>query len=64
MGIVTTAGEPSIYPPIDQPDFLDEIIDSGDRNQGNFDDGAWVQEAINAVETSFHERRWVDLPLA
>jgi predicted dehydrogenase len=44
-------------------DFLDEIIDGGDRNQGNFDDGAWVQEAINAVERSFHERRWVDLPL-
>ena len=45
-------------------DFIDEIIDGGDRNQGNFDDGAWVQEAINAVELSFHERRWVDLPLA
>ena len=45
-------------------DFLDEIIDGGDRNQGNFEDGAWVQEAINAVERSFHERRWVDLPLA
>lgn len=44
-------------------DFISEIIDGGDRNQGNFDDGAWVQEAINAVETSFHERRWVDLPL-
>jgi predicted dehydrogenase len=45
-------------------DFLDEIIEGGTRNQGNFDDGAWVQEAINAVELSFHERRWVDLPLA
>jgi len=44
-------------------DFLDEIIEGGERNQGNFDDGAWVQEAINAVEISFHERRWVDLPL-
>ena len=22
-----------------------------------------IQEAINAVETSFHERRWVNLPL-
>ena len=32
-------------------DFLDEIIDGGDRNQGNFDEGAWVQEAINEVET-------------
>jgi predicted dehydrogenase len=45
-------------------DFLSEIIESGARNQGNFTDGAWVQEAINAVELSFHERRWVDLPLA
>jgi predicted dehydrogenase len=44
-------------------DFIDEINDGGQRNQGNFDDGAWVQEAINAVEQSFHERRWVDLPL-
>ena len=44
-------------------DFIAEILDGGDRNQGNFDDGAWVQEAINAVERSFHERRWVDLPL-
>ncbi|HEY8686446.1 MAG TPA: Gfo/Idh/MocA family oxidoreductase [Chloroflexota bacterium] len=45
-------------------DFIDEIVDGGDRNQGNFEDGAWVQEVINAVETSHHERRWVDLPLA
>jgi predicted dehydrogenase len=44
-------------------DFIDEIQEGGDRNQGNFADGAWVQEAINAVERSFHERRWVDLPL-
>lgn len=44
-------------------DFIDEILEGGDRNQGNFDDGAWVQEAINAVEMSHHERRWVELPL-
>jgi predicted dehydrogenase len=44
-------------------DFIDEIQEGGERNQGNFDDGAWVQEAINAVERSFHERRWVELPL-
>lgn len=44
-------------------DFIDEIADGGERNQGNFEDGAWVQEAINAVERSFHERRWVELPL-
>ena len=45
-------------------DFIDELTTETDRNQGNFEDGAWVQEAINAVEFSFHERRWVDLPLA
>jgi len=44
-------------------DFIDEIGSSDGRNEGNFDDGAWVQEAINAVERSHHERRWVDLPL-
>ena len=44
-------------------DFLDEILEGGERNQGNFADGAWVQETINAAERSFHERRWVDLPL-
>jgi predicted dehydrogenase len=44
-------------------DFVDEILDAGDRNQGNFEDGAWVQEVVNAVEISFHQRRWVDLPL-
>ena len=44
-------------------DDLDEILAGGERNQGNFADGAWVQETINAAERSFHERRWVDLPL-
>ncbi|HEY2592770.1 MAG TPA: Gfo/Idh/MocA family oxidoreductase [Chloroflexota bacterium] len=44
-------------------DFIDEIRDGGDRNQGNFEDGAWVQEVINAVEVSVRQRRWVDLPL-
>jgi predicted dehydrogenase len=44
-------------------DFIDEIQDGGSRNQGSFDDGAWVQEVINAVELSVHQRRWVDLPL-
>ena len=28
-------------------------------NEGNFEDGAGVQEVINAVEQSFRERRWV-----
>lgn len=44
-------------------DFIDEILEGGGRNQGNFEDGARVQEVINAVSLSFHERRWVDLPL-
>jgi predicted dehydrogenase len=44
-------------------DFIDEILDGSGRNQGNFEDGARVQEVINAVERSHHERRWVDLPL-
>lgn len=44
--------------------FLGEILADDDRNEGSFDDGAWVQETINAVERSFRERRWVSLPLA
>jgi predicted dehydrogenase len=44
-------------------DFIDEILDGEKANQGNFGDGARVQEVINAVERSFRERRWVDLPL-
>jgi hypothetical protein len=43
--------------------FIAEIVDGGPENEGNFDDGAWVQETINAVELSFRERRWVTLPL-
>jgi predicted dehydrogenase len=44
-------------------DFVDEIRE--DRpSAGGFEAGAWVQEVINAVELSVHERRWVDLPLA
>src|SRR5215212_3479581 len=45
-------------------DFLDELTTDTPKNQGNFDDGAAVQEIINAVEISHHERRWMDLPLA
>jgi predicted dehydrogenase len=44
-------------------DFNDEILGVVQRNQGNFRDGAWVQEAINAVEKSYRESRWVSLPL-
>jgi predicted dehydrogenase len=43
--------------------FADEILGEVDGNEGNFDDGAHVQELINAVEKSFRERRWVSIPL-
>ena len=33
-------------------DFIDEILDGGPKNEGGFEDGAWVQETINAVELS------------
>jgi predicted dehydrogenase len=44
--------------------FMTEIRSDSPENEGNFDDGAWVQEVVNAVEQSFRERRWVSLPLA
>ena len=44
--------------------FATEILSGAQENQGDFLDGAWVQEVINAVELSFRERRWIDLPLA
>lgn len=43
--------------------FMEEIISGGEENQGNFAQNARVQEIINAVELSYRERRWVDLPL-
>jgi len=43
--------------------FMQEIIDGGEENQGNFAQSATVQEVINAVELSHREHRWVDLPL-
>src|SRR3954468_12511006 len=43
--------------------FITEILDEGPANEGDFGDGAWVQEVINAVELSFRERRWTALPL-
>ena len=43
--------------------FINEVLGDCPGNEGNFDDGAWVQEAINAVEKSHHEARWVSLPL-
>ena len=43
--------------------FISEILSGDPANEGDFGDGAWVQEVINAVEHSFRERRWVSLPL-
>jgi predicted dehydrogenase len=44
--------------------FIGEILGDDAANEGDFGDGAWVQEVINAVERSFRERRWIALPLA
>jgi predicted dehydrogenase len=43
--------------------FMKELIDGGEENQGNFGQSAKVQEVINAVALSHRQRRWVDLPL-
>ena len=43
--------------------FISEILSDDVENAGNFEDGAHVQELINAVERSFRERRWVNIPL-
>jgi predicted dehydrogenase len=44
-------------------DFTDEILDGGRPGQGDFAQGALVQETINAFEESFRRRAWVDFPL-
>ena len=44
--------------------FASEVLGEIAGNEGNFHDGLWVQEVVNAVEISHHERRWVSLPLA
>ena len=45
--------------------FVGEILSDGASSaEGDFEDGARVQEVINAVEESFRERRWMPLPLA
>jgi predicted dehydrogenase len=43
--------------------FVSEIRGEVAGNEGNFEDGAHVQELINAVERSHFERRWVSIPL-
>jgi predicted dehydrogenase len=43
--------------------FITEILSDDPANEGDFGDGAWIQEVINAVEQSYRERRWISLPL-
>lgn len=43
--------------------FLQEICDGSETNQGNFAQSARVQEVINGVALSHREHRWVNLPL-
>ena len=43
--------------------FLEEITDGGDENQGNFEQSARVQEIINAATMSHRTHAWVALPL-
>ena len=68
---------PEFYPPGGSPretwrtlfyanltaSLITELRDPSLPNEGDFEDGAKVQEVINAVELSFRERRWIDLPL-
>jgi hypothetical protein len=44
-------------------DFLTEILDDGRASQGDFAQGALVQETINALEMSFRSRAWTGFPL-
>jgi predicted dehydrogenase len=44
--------------------FLDEICDDGRASQGDFAQGALVQETVNAFERSFRTRAWAGFPLA
>jgi predicted dehydrogenase len=44
-------------------DFIDEILDGSRASQGDFAQGALVQETINAFEASFRSRAWVSFPL-
>jgi predicted dehydrogenase len=44
-------------------DFTSEILDPGRVSQGDFAQGALVQETINAFEASHRARAWVSFPL-
>ena len=43
--------------------FMEEIVEGGDTNQGDFAQSARVQEVINAVTLAHRQRRWIDLHL-
>ena len=43
--------------------FMQEIVDGGETNQGNFAQSAHVQEIINAVTLSHRQHSWVNLPI-
>ncbi|HEX2902627.1 MAG TPA: Gfo/Idh/MocA family oxidoreductase [Jatrophihabitans sp.] len=45
-------------------DFTTEILSGEAVNQGDFAQGALVQETINAFETSFRNRAWTRFPLS
>ncbi|RLK58507.1 Gfo/Idh/MocA family protein [Actinokineospora cianjurensis] len=44
-------------------DFVGELLDGTPANQGDFGQGALVQETINAFEAAHRTRAWVDFPL-
>jgi predicted dehydrogenase len=44
-------------------DFISEVLDPARPAQGDFGQGALVQETINAFDRSFRERAWVSFPL-
>ena len=54
---------PTLYYSNLTANFADEILGRRARTRADFADAAWVQEVINAVERSHHERGWVGLPL-
>ncbi|PZG32356.1 gfo/Idh/MocA family oxidoreductase [Spongiactinospora gelatinilytica] len=43
--------------------FATEILSGQEANQGDFRQGALVQETVNAFERSYRDRRWVGFPL-
>ncbi len=45
-------------------DLASEILDPDRPSQGDFAQGALVQETINAFEASYRQRAWVGFPLA